>query len=77
MNEAKPPVPVMLFQVVCDIVDWGRGSADGNNVIASIHAICHYLELDLKGAIEEKREYNANRADHKRSERVKENGKSY
>lgn len=35
------------------------------------------LNLDLAGAIEEKREYNASREDHKIENRKKENGKAY
>lgn len=33
--------------------------------------------MDLGGAIKEKREYNAKRADHKRENREKEGGKAY
>lgn len=35
------------------------------------------LGLDLEGAINEKLEYNKNRADHKIENRVKENGKKF
>lgn len=35
------------------------------------------FNLDIGGAIAEKLEYNANRADHKPENRVKENGKAY
>lgn len=35
------------------------------------------LGLDLPGAVEEKLAYNANRADHKRENRVKPDGKKY
>ncbi|AWY02846.1 hypothetical protein [Alteromonas phage JH01] len=77
MDEHQPPVPVILFQIVDDIVMWGRGEHNGDVVIATIHAACDYLGLDLKTAIEEKRAYNALRADHKRENRAKEHGKSY
>lgn len=33
--------------------------------------------MDLEGAIQEKREYNAKRADHKRENREKQGGKAY
>lgn len=35
------------------------------------------LDLDIAGAITEKLEYNANRADHKIENRLKDNGKKY
>lgn len=35
------------------------------------------LKLDLGGAMEEKLNYNSNRADHKIENRLKENGKAY
>lgn len=35
------------------------------------------LGLDLGGAIDEKLEYNRNRADHKKENRLSENGKKY
>lgn len=77
INENQPPVPVLLFQICNDVVDWGRGHADVNQCLATIHAIADHLELDLKGAITDKREFNAKRADHKRENRAKENGKTY
>tara|TARA_B100000902_G_C27315541_1_gene921081 strand:- start:2296 stop:2832 length:537 start_codon:yes stop_codon:yes gene_type:complete len=77
MEANQPPVPVMLFQVIDDIVMWGRGVHDGDLVIATIHAMGDYLGLDLQTATREKMEFNATRADHTRENRAKENGKSY
>lgn len=76
----KVPVPVLLFQIVTAIVKLAESSGyehELNHVIATINAVCEYLELDLKGAIVDKRYYNANREDHKRENRAKENGKTY
>lgn len=77
MRSHQPPVPVVLFQMCDDIIMWGRGEHSGERLIATIHAAGVYLKLDLIGATREKMEFNATRADHKRENRAKENGKTY
>lgn len=47
------------------------------DVIIRIGDIAGSRNLDLDGAIAEKRAYNANRADHKIENRMSENGKKY
>lgn len=42
-----------------------------------IFDLAGYLNLDLEGAYNEKRAYNAQRADHKLENRAKANGKSF
>jgi NTP pyrophosphatase (non-canonical NTP hydrolase) len=73
------PVPVMLFFIVCDVVDYARDQSESrySQLLACIAATAVCLDLDLEGAMKDKREYNATRADHKRSNRVKSHGKTY
>ena len=47
------------------------------DVIIRICDIAGKFNLDLDGAIAEKRAYNANRADHKIENRLKDNGKKF
>ena len=47
------------------------------DAVIRILDMCGGLGLDLQGAIYEKLEYNANRADHKVENRLKENGKKF
>ena len=47
------------------------------DAVIRILDMCGGLGLDLEGAIFEKLEYNANRADHKVENRLKENGKKF
>ena len=47
------------------------------DAVIRILDMCGGLGLDLEGAIFEKLEYNANRADHKIENRLKENGKKF
>lgn len=47
------------------------------DVLIRIGDLAGYLGLDLGGAVVEKMAYNANRADHKIENRVKDGGKSY
>ena len=42
-----------------------------------INDLCGYKGLDLGGAVVDKFEYNKHRADHKKENRAKENGKKY
>lgn len=42
-----------------------------------IFDIAGHFKLDLDGAIREKREYNAKRADHKKENRLSDNGKKF
>ncbi|MBN58705.1 hypothetical protein [Thalassolituus sp. UBA3500] len=45
--------------------------------VSTLLKIADIEGYDLTGAIEEKLEFNANRSDHKRSNRAKKNGKAY
>ena len=45
--------------------------------IIRIMDYCGRFDLDIGGAIKEKLEYNKNRADHKLSNRKKDNGKKF
>lgn len=47
------------------------------DAVIRIFDIAAGLGLDLGGAFVEKMQYNANREDHKRENRLKENGKKY
>lgn len=47
------------------------------DAVIRILDLCGALNLDLEGAIKEKREYNAKREDHKIENRKKVNGKAY
>ena len=47
------------------------------DAVIRICAFAQRLDLDLSGAILEKIEYNSNRADHKRENRIKEGGKAW
>ncbi len=47
------------------------------DAIIRIFDLAGYLGLDIGGAYVEKREYNANRADHKLENRIKEGGKAF
>lgn len=47
------------------------------DAVIRICDLAGYLGLDLGGALEEKREYNANRADHKIENRAKDGGKAF
>lgn len=47
------------------------------DAVIRIADLCGFLELDLEGAIQEKLEYNRNRADHKRENRMAAGGKKY
>lgn len=47
------------------------------DAVIRICDLAGYLGLDLGGALEEKREYNANRADHKPENRAKDGGKAF
>jgi NTP pyrophosphatase (non-canonical NTP hydrolase) len=73
------PVPVLLFDIVMDIVDFARyrNASRYAQLIVSVHTVSAILNLDLYGAMADKRAFNATRADHKRSNRVKAHGKTY
>lgn len=81
MVVGKPPTPVLLFAICCNVCDvTGRNEDRDNyitNIIAIIHATALYLELELEDAIHDKVAYNASRADHKRENRAQEGGKAY
>lgn len=47
------------------------------DAVIRICDLAGYLGLDLGGALEEKREYNAKRADHKIENRAKDGGKAF
>lgn len=47
------------------------------DVIIRVADLCGALKLDLGGAVVEKLEYNANRADHKKENRNKVGGKKF
>ena len=47
------------------------------DAVIRIFDFCSYHKLDLGGAIRDKIEYNANRADHKIENRNKEHGKKF
>lgn len=47
------------------------------DAVIRICDLAGYLGLDLGGALEEKREYNANRADHKPENRARDGGKAF
>lgn len=47
------------------------------DAVIRIGDLCGRLGLDLGGAIAEKLEYNANRPDHKKENRLKEDGKKF
>lgn len=47
------------------------------DAVIRIFDICGAYGYDLEGAYQEKMAYNANREDHKRENRLKENGKKY
>lgn len=47
------------------------------DAVIRIADLCGYLGLDLGGAIEEKRAYNATREDHKIETRLKDGGKAF
>lgn len=70
------PIPAHLMSI-CHMVCKLAAVVNERNyteLIGVIHATCEYLNLDLKGAIEDKRKYNAERADHKRENRQGEVG---
>jgi NTP pyrophosphatase (non-canonical NTP hydrolase) len=47
------------------------------DAVIRILDLCGALNLDLEGAIQEKRQYNAKREDHKIENRLQVNGKAY
>jgi len=47
------------------------------DAIIRIFDLCGVLNLDLEGAIKEKREYNSKRSDHKVNNRIKTGGKKF
>lgn len=47
------------------------------DAVIRILDIAEGFNLDIEGAIDEKRSYNSNRLDHKKENRLKENGKKY
>lgn len=47
------------------------------DAIIRILDLCGALNLDIEGAIQEKRQYNAKREDHKIENRMQANGKAY
>lgn len=47
------------------------------DTLIRIFDIAGHFGLDLDGAVKEKREYNANRVDHKKENRLSENGKKF
>ena len=47
------------------------------DAVIRILDLCGALELDIDGAINEKRTYNSKREDHKIENRLKANGKAY
>lgn len=47
------------------------------DAVIRILDLCGVLELDIDGAINEKRTYNSKREDHKIENRLKANGKAY
>lgn len=47
------------------------------DAVIRICDLAGYLGLDLASAVGEKREYNANRADHKLENRIKDGGKAF
>ena len=47
------------------------------DAVIRIGDLCGALNLDLGGAIEEKMAFNASREDHKKENRLKENGKKF
>jgi NTP pyrophosphatase (non-canonical NTP hydrolase) len=47
------------------------------DAVIRILDLCGALDLDIAGAIEEKRQYNAVREDHKPENRIKDGGKAY
>ena len=78
-NEQPVTTPVVLFQIVNCIVIYANEHTEYtyNSLISCIHAAGVYLDLNLKDAITEKRTFNATRADHRREERIKPQGKTY
>lgn len=76
------------FLISCGAVGFGVGflktdfAAQPNNLMYSalidtIITVAEMRGFDLRGAIEDKLVYNANRADHKRENRAQENGKKF
>lgn len=53
------------------------GEVEMADAMIRIFDFCGYCGYDLAGAVIEKLEYNANRADHKIENRVKEGGKAF
>ena len=89
----KRNVPEMLMLVVSEVVEGLEGhrknlmddklphrpmlEVELADAVIRVLDMCGGLGLDLEGAIFEKLEYNANRADHKIENRLKENGKKF
>ena len=89
----KRNIPEMLMLVVSEVVEGLEGhrknlmddklphrpmlEVELADAVIRILDMCGGLGLDLEGAIFEKLEYNANRADHKIENRLKENGKKF
>ena len=89
----KRNIPEMLMLVVSEVVEGLEGyrknlmddklphrsmlEVELADAVIRILDMCGGLGLDLEGAIFEKLEYNANRADHKIENRLKEDGKKF
>lgn len=86
-------VPEMMMLIVSEIAEAMEGyrkdlmddklphrkmiEVEMADAVIRIADLCGYLDLDLGGAIEEKRAYNANREDHKIANRKAAGGKAF
>lgn len=86
-------VPEMMMLIVSEIAEAMEGyrndlmddklphrkmiEVEMADAVIRIADLCGYLDLDLGGAIEEKRAYNANREDHKIENRKAAGGKAF
>lgn len=72
------PFPQMIYAAVgCISGPEYSGTQRISMGISYVRLIAEICDCDIWKIIEEKREYNRNRLDHKRSERVKTHGKKY
>lgn len=68
-----------LLSIVYQVIEFSNNLNEHryNMVIVFTMAVSKILNCDLLGAVNDKRAYNASRADHKRENRQKEHGKKY